>query len=209
MLRSTTVFSHSQTVVLCGSCSTVLCTPTGGRARLTEGERPVAACGVLLLCAARGVCCSIGRSDALIGSQRASCQACWRGVGSGCAVFAAALGAHPNPSWTPSNLASRACSPPACRLLLPPEGRLILAWPAWRTWTRADARCRGALRLWGGAMRRSRARLRREHSVRWAGQCVCVHAHVRPAGGTTQTAAARHSAPRQACVDTQAWLKLP
>ena len=36
-VRSTTVFSHSQTVVLCGSCSTVLCTPTGGRARLTEG----------------------------------------------------------------------------------------------------------------------------------------------------------------------------
>lgn len=33
----TTVFSHSQTVVLCGSCSTVLCQPTGGRARLTEG----------------------------------------------------------------------------------------------------------------------------------------------------------------------------
>lgn len=35
---STTVFSHSQTVVLCGSCSAVLCTPTGGRARLTEGR---------------------------------------------------------------------------------------------------------------------------------------------------------------------------
>eukprot|EP00798_Chlamydomonas_sp_ICE-L_P011104 gene11104-18719_t len=33
----TTVFSHSQTVVLCGSCSSVLCTPTGGKARLTEG----------------------------------------------------------------------------------------------------------------------------------------------------------------------------
>ncbi|CAI5537547.1 unnamed protein product [Closterium sp. Naga37s-1] len=33
----TTVFSHSQTVVLCGSCSTVLCQPTGGKARLTEG----------------------------------------------------------------------------------------------------------------------------------------------------------------------------
>ena len=33
----TTVFSHSQTVVLCGSCSAVLCTPTGGKARLTEG----------------------------------------------------------------------------------------------------------------------------------------------------------------------------
>ena len=35
--RSTTVFSHAQTVVLCGSCSTVLCQPTGGKARLTEG----------------------------------------------------------------------------------------------------------------------------------------------------------------------------
>ena len=34
----TTVFSHAQTVVLCGSCSTVLCQPTGGKARLTEGE---------------------------------------------------------------------------------------------------------------------------------------------------------------------------
>ena len=33
----TTVFSHAQTVVLCGSCSTVLCQPTGGKARLTEG----------------------------------------------------------------------------------------------------------------------------------------------------------------------------
>ena len=35
--RSTTVFSHSQTVVVCSSCSAVLCTPTGGKARLTEG----------------------------------------------------------------------------------------------------------------------------------------------------------------------------
>lgn len=34
---STTVFSHSQTVVVCGNCQTVLCQPTGGRARLTEG----------------------------------------------------------------------------------------------------------------------------------------------------------------------------
>ena len=32
------MFSHAQTVVLCVSCSTVLCQPTGGRARLTEGE---------------------------------------------------------------------------------------------------------------------------------------------------------------------------
>ncbi|KAI9460221.1 40S ribosomal protein S27, partial [Lactarius psammicola] len=32
-----TVFSHAQTVVICNSCSSVLCQPTGGRARLTEG----------------------------------------------------------------------------------------------------------------------------------------------------------------------------
>lgn len=37
LARSTTVFSHSQTVVVCSSCSAVLCTPTGGKARLTEG----------------------------------------------------------------------------------------------------------------------------------------------------------------------------
>mmetsp|Transcript_1903 Transcript_1903/g.1554 ORF Transcript_1903/g.1554 Transcript_1903/m.1554 type:complete len:113 (+) Transcript_1903:170-508(+) len=33
----TTVFSHAQTVVLCGNCNIMLCQPTGGRARLTEG----------------------------------------------------------------------------------------------------------------------------------------------------------------------------
>ncbi|KAF9557887.1 40S ribosomal protein S27 [Agrocybe pediades] len=33
----TTVFSHAQTVVVCPSCTSVLCQPTGGRARLTEG----------------------------------------------------------------------------------------------------------------------------------------------------------------------------
>merc|ERR1711916_275575 len=36
-LEITTVFSHAQTVILCSSCSTVLCQPTGGKARLTEG----------------------------------------------------------------------------------------------------------------------------------------------------------------------------
>merc|ERR1711936_1430182 len=35
--KITTVFSHAQTVVLCVGCSTVLCQPIGGRARLTEG----------------------------------------------------------------------------------------------------------------------------------------------------------------------------
>ncbi|KAL3900534.1 MAG: hypothetical protein SGCHY_001265 [Lobulomycetales sp.] len=34
----TTVFSHAQTVVMCGSCAQVLCQPTGGKARLTEGS---------------------------------------------------------------------------------------------------------------------------------------------------------------------------
>lgn len=34
------MFSHAQTVVLCVGCSTVLCQPTGGKARLTEGTDP-------------------------------------------------------------------------------------------------------------------------------------------------------------------------
>ncbi|PHT46050.1 40S ribosomal protein S27 [Capsicum baccatum] len=33
----TTIFSHSQTVVTCPNCQQVLCQPTGGRAKLTEG----------------------------------------------------------------------------------------------------------------------------------------------------------------------------
>ena len=33
----TTIFSHAQTVVFCVRCSTGLCKPTGGKARLTEG----------------------------------------------------------------------------------------------------------------------------------------------------------------------------
>ncbi|KAI0692329.1 ribosomal protein S27-domain-containing protein [Cytidiella melzeri] len=37
----TTVFSHAQTVVLCGACTSVLCQPTGGKARLTEGASPL------------------------------------------------------------------------------------------------------------------------------------------------------------------------
>ena len=32
-----TVFSHAQTVVVCTGCSTVLCQPTGGKAKLVEG----------------------------------------------------------------------------------------------------------------------------------------------------------------------------
>lgn len=35
--HSTTVFSHSQTVVVCNNCTTVLCRPTGGKATLTSG----------------------------------------------------------------------------------------------------------------------------------------------------------------------------
>lgn len=33
----TTVFSHATNVVVCGSCAVMLCQPTGGMARLTEG----------------------------------------------------------------------------------------------------------------------------------------------------------------------------
>ena len=32
----TTVFSHASSVVFCEDCSSILCTPTGGKARLTE-----------------------------------------------------------------------------------------------------------------------------------------------------------------------------
>ncbi|XP_029806608.1 40S ribosomal protein S27-like [Suricata suricatta] len=35
--KITTIFSHAQKVVLCGGCSTVLCQPTRGKGRLTEG----------------------------------------------------------------------------------------------------------------------------------------------------------------------------
>ncbi|XP_052600925.1 40S ribosomal protein S27-like [Peromyscus californicus insignis] len=35
--KITTVFSHAQTVALCVGCSTVLCQPTGRKARRTEG----------------------------------------------------------------------------------------------------------------------------------------------------------------------------
>nr|XP_020840580.1 40S ribosomal protein S27-like [Phascolarctos cinereus] len=35
--KITTVFSRTQTVVLCVGCCTVLCQPTAGKARLNEG----------------------------------------------------------------------------------------------------------------------------------------------------------------------------
>jgi len=35
--KITTVFSHAQTVVLCVGCSSMLCQPTGGKAKLTDG----------------------------------------------------------------------------------------------------------------------------------------------------------------------------
>ncbi|KAI3361066.1 hypothetical protein L3Q82_013262 [Scortum barcoo] len=48
--KITTVFSHAQTVVLCVGCSTVLCQPTGGKARLTEGTGEKSACTVKKWC---------------------------------------------------------------------------------------------------------------------------------------------------------------
>lgn len=41
VLCSTTVFSHSRTVVMCSACSTLLCTPTGGKAQLSQGALPL------------------------------------------------------------------------------------------------------------------------------------------------------------------------
>lgn len=35
---NSTVFSHASTVVQCQGCATALCQPTGGKAKLTEGE---------------------------------------------------------------------------------------------------------------------------------------------------------------------------
>ncbi|KAF7982096.1 hypothetical protein HWV62_30419 [Athelia sp. TMB] len=57
----TTVFSHAQTVVLCGSCASVLCQPTGGKARLTEGAslNPVCSYGKGVLLTSVLVCFSI------------------------------------------------------------------------------------------------------------------------------------------------------
>lgn len=36
--KITTVFSHAQSEIVCGGCFTILCMPTGGKARLTEGN---------------------------------------------------------------------------------------------------------------------------------------------------------------------------
>ncbi|KAK1329796.1 hypothetical protein QTO34_009979 [Cnephaeus nilssonii] len=36
--KITAIISHAQTVVLCVECCPVLCQPTGGKARLTEGS---------------------------------------------------------------------------------------------------------------------------------------------------------------------------
>ncbi|GMM45824.1 ribosomal 40S subunit protein S27B [Pichia kluyveri] len=36
-LQITTLFSHSQTAVSCENCTEILCTPTGGKCKLSEG----------------------------------------------------------------------------------------------------------------------------------------------------------------------------
>ncbi|KAI5190793.1 small subunit ribosomal protein S27e [Nematocida minor] len=35
--KRVTIFSHSQTVISCKSCSTILAKPSGGKAKLTDG----------------------------------------------------------------------------------------------------------------------------------------------------------------------------
>jgi len=47
--KITTVFSHAQSVVICTGCSTILCQPTGGRARLTEGKLIILLIDLLLI----------------------------------------------------------------------------------------------------------------------------------------------------------------
>ncbi|KAI5179549.1 small subunit ribosomal protein S27e [Nematocida sp. AWRm80] len=37
--KRTIIYSHSQTVIACKSCSTILAKPSGGKARLTSGCR--------------------------------------------------------------------------------------------------------------------------------------------------------------------------
>jgi small subunit ribosomal protein S27e len=37
-LHNTVVFSHSQTSIHCEKCDVILCQPTGGKTRLTEGS---------------------------------------------------------------------------------------------------------------------------------------------------------------------------
>lgn len=56
--KITTVFSHAQTVVLCVGCSTVLCQPTGGKARLTEGQYHPAVDTTWVLCWCKETTCS-------------------------------------------------------------------------------------------------------------------------------------------------------
>ncbi|KAL0639848.1 40S ribosomal protein S27 [Maublancomyces gigas] len=36
-VQITVIYSHAQTLVICGSCATILCRPTGGKGKLTEG----------------------------------------------------------------------------------------------------------------------------------------------------------------------------
>lgn len=36
-LSISTIFSHAQSAIQCAECGTVLCHPTGGKARLSEG----------------------------------------------------------------------------------------------------------------------------------------------------------------------------
>ena len=36
--QSTTIFSHAQSTVTCEGCKNILCKPTGGKVKLTEGS---------------------------------------------------------------------------------------------------------------------------------------------------------------------------
>lgn len=36
--QSTTIFSHAQSTITCEGCKNILCKPTGGKVKLTEGS---------------------------------------------------------------------------------------------------------------------------------------------------------------------------
>ena len=67
------MFSHSQTVVVCPSCNTVLCVPTGGKARLTEGAFNTQG-GQAQACASRGLVAA-GNNKSCVGHCWGSSQA--------------------------------------------------------------------------------------------------------------------------------------
>jgi hypothetical protein len=137
------VFSHSQTVVVCPSCNTVLCVPTGGKARLTEGalrqgRRGAGSRSCGAQCWHGASCLSSGllSIDRRSGHQGRGLSggtnwagSVWASRGLEAAARDGAKQCWPAEDhtaalmWGPCDVHA-ALLPCCCRLLLPPEGRL-------------------------------------------------------------------------------------